>query len=1028
MSKKPKVIIVMPAYNAEKTLEKTFRDIPKGLADEVILVDDNSKDNTVKVARKLGITVIEHSKNLGYGGNQKTCYEAALKKGADIVVMLHPDYQYDARLLDKLIGPIKDDGYDMMFGSRIRTRKEALAGGMPKIKYFLNRIITPIENIVLGVNFSEHLSGLRAYHKRLLKKVPFKQFSNDFVFDQQMMASAVSYGFKISETPIPVRYFSESSSIKYIKGAKFLISTFLVLLQFTLHNLGVINVKYINTKKKKMPLFFLYIAILAVVFLSYGQTINMYFWQDDSALIFKLQNIDVGAGSFGSGWLGRDGLYKYLVTPFVPLYPFFGLNASWYFFGGVIMYFISAVSVFYLGKAITKNRKVAFFGALIYSAGYIGSDTMWRIINSYQTAIAVVLLSLSTITYKKYTEKKSIFLYLVAFMFFLVTLEVGFIRGHGIIFIIAALEAIYNFDRYSIFRTIPFVGLYYRYYLLGNVSSSHLRDYFSLIFSKQFFETISVPVETFKNAIIPDLIKINGWLVLTTIMVLGILKRNREILFLSVFVFANFVTYIIHYPDQTLASTHRYLTTSFAGSSVLISLIFYNLFEKRRLYGKMCAVVILSLLTLVNIEEYRIVNERSLPAKRFYSALKNEIPEIGKGSELFFDVRQDGKSQIEFGNFFGVGSMPETTAIAIYYGIDRYDLEMTQSFREFASKINERNIKPEKIYSFYYSTFTGLKNTTKQVREELFGHNDEKVVNNMNEINLHRISPVIFTFTPEISFSEYIPNVKHEIIVGKYLNYLESRNKFYSTSVASTSSEWKYQERRYIIDKNPLTAWRGHRMYWHYEKHEEVELDLKDDRSVSAVRIFNGTVTNSPSAFTIYCFNSYWKRVLGHKNQIRSDGEITTVKFPSHICSRLKIDVTSTIGGDSPEIADIEVVETGYEDINIDSFMSFLNDPLAQVQLTEQNQIRTFIQDNGWEMDVCATLNNSDSENNFCRRVLINPGTETNFLIRPGGTILRSLTIKPITGTNVKILNPHTKILSLNDLSSIGYFQEYHEN
>lgn len=246
MKKKQKVIIVMPAYNAEKTIKKTFYDIPKGLADEVILVDDASRDKTFTVAQKLGITVIKHKENLGYGGNQKTCYDEALKNGADIVIMLHPDYQYDARLLAELIKPIQTDRYDVMFGSRIRTRQEALKGGMPVLKYIINRLLTPIENIILGVNFSEHLSGLRAYSKDVLKKIPYRRFSDDFLFDQQFMASAISYGFRISEIPVPVRYFDEASSIGLKKGTIFLIGTIMVLIRFVLHKSKILKSRWFS--------------------------------------------------------------------------------------------------------------------------------------------------------------------------------------------------------------------------------------------------------------------------------------------------------------------------------------------------------------------------------------------------------------------------------------------------------------------------------------------------------------------------------------------------------------------------------------------------------------------------------------------------------------------------------------------------------------------------------------------------------------------------------------------------------------
>jgi len=219
--KKPKVIVVMPAYYAEKTIEKTFREIPKGIVSEVILVDDASSDRTSEVAKKLGITVYRHKHNLGYGGNQKTCYWEALKRNPDVVVMLHPDYQYDGSKIRGLVEPILNGDYDMMFGSRIKSRGGALVGGMPKSKYFFNRLFTLCANILLGENLSEYMSGLRAYSKKTLETVPFQKFSNDFVFDQQFTVSAIAKNLRIGEIPIPTRYHDQASSIKWFKGAKF---------------------------------------------------------------------------------------------------------------------------------------------------------------------------------------------------------------------------------------------------------------------------------------------------------------------------------------------------------------------------------------------------------------------------------------------------------------------------------------------------------------------------------------------------------------------------------------------------------------------------------------------------------------------------------------------------------------------------------------------------------------------------------------------------------------------------------------
>lgn len=247
--KNPKIIIVMPAYNAEKTLVDTYNDIPKKFRKYIILVDDKSKDQTLKVASRLNIRVIKHKKNLGYGGNQKTCYKEALKWGADAVAMLHPDYQYSAFYLDDLIKPITEKRFDFMFGSRIQSRGSTLKGGMPKLKYYTNRFFCVLQNILLGVNFTEHFSGFRAYSAKLLKTVPFNKFSNDFLFDEQMTLSVLSFNFRVGEIPIPTRYDEKSSSMTLRKGIKFVLETFKTLIVFQLHKRGLIKSNLFAPKK-----------------------------------------------------------------------------------------------------------------------------------------------------------------------------------------------------------------------------------------------------------------------------------------------------------------------------------------------------------------------------------------------------------------------------------------------------------------------------------------------------------------------------------------------------------------------------------------------------------------------------------------------------------------------------------------------------------------------------------------------------------------------------------------------------------
>ncbi|MCB4755589.1 MAG: glycosyltransferase family 2 protein [Elusimicrobia bacterium] len=247
----PKVAIVMPAYYAAKTLERTLRDIPPGSYADLILVDDASKDGTFELAKKLGIYSVRHEKNTGYGGNQKNCYRLALDRGADIVVMLHPDYQYDAKLIPYMTGLIQEGICDMILGSRIRTRHEALKGGMPLYKYLMNRLLTLTENMILGIAVSETHTGFRAYHRSVLEMVTFERNSDDFLFDQQFIIQAVHHKFRIGEIPVPTRYFSEASSISFKRSVVYGLGTLWALVRFILHQLRL--VKYSLLEPKAFP-------------------------------------------------------------------------------------------------------------------------------------------------------------------------------------------------------------------------------------------------------------------------------------------------------------------------------------------------------------------------------------------------------------------------------------------------------------------------------------------------------------------------------------------------------------------------------------------------------------------------------------------------------------------------------------------------------------------------------------------------------------------------------------------------------
>ena len=247
--RRPNVVVVMPAYNAAQTLERTYADIPHDLIGRIILVDDVSKDETVDIARQLGLDVIIHQQNLGYGGNQKTCYRAALEQGADVVVMLHPDYQYDATRIPELIAPILAGEKHLMLGSRFLG--DPLAGGMPKWKFIANRFLTIVENVAFGLHLSEYHTGLRAYSRRLLETIPYHANSDDFVFDQELIAQVVAAGMRerIGEIAVPTRYFQEASSVGFRRSVVYGLSTLRVVARYILHRLRVRPSKKLTARR-----------------------------------------------------------------------------------------------------------------------------------------------------------------------------------------------------------------------------------------------------------------------------------------------------------------------------------------------------------------------------------------------------------------------------------------------------------------------------------------------------------------------------------------------------------------------------------------------------------------------------------------------------------------------------------------------------------------------------------------------------------------------------------------------------------
>jgi glycosyltransferase involved in cell wall biosynthesis len=234
----PRVVVVMPAYNAGRTLRMTYMELPHDAVDLVILVDDGSTDDTVAIARELNLKLFLHDRNYGYGANQKTCYTEALRAGADVIVMVHPDYQYDPRLLPDVIRPILHGAADVVLGSRLKSGS-ALSGGMPWWKYLANRFLTGVENLVFGLYLSEYHTGYRAYRREVLETVNFPLNADRFIFDQEIMAQIVEAGFRITEVPVPTRYFAEASSASFTASVRYGLGILWLVTRYVMHRIGL---------------------------------------------------------------------------------------------------------------------------------------------------------------------------------------------------------------------------------------------------------------------------------------------------------------------------------------------------------------------------------------------------------------------------------------------------------------------------------------------------------------------------------------------------------------------------------------------------------------------------------------------------------------------------------------------------------------------------------------------------------------------------------------------------------------------
>ncbi len=865
------------------------------------------------------------------------------------------------------------------------------------------------------------------------------------------------------------------------------------------------------------------LAILVAVLLAYGQTLRMYFWQDDSAIIFKLQHLQGPAGSFGEGMIG-SGPYKYLISFFVPFFPFFKLEPFYYFLVGFLSYLVVVFVFSLLVKELFKEaknteRKVAvFFATLVFAAGYVGSDIMFRISNSWQSNLGLTLAIASfTLFIKSIKERnKKLAYYLLSLFIFWTCTEFVYVRSHSLIFPILATDIlIVGFQLKigkilsTLFRQIPFWLIFYVRYLKGeSMGSSALTKIINdLLHGK--LEVLTGFIATVGNGFVPDVLqsrlikffpnKFNMLYLLLFVIItcvifaffklekskkyltaaflfLGYLLnryfigqdlywyRTKEafiagasgiyvsilLIFLTIFLWKKYKVvaisiilgyliftsqifgYFIQYPDSIFSTTHRYLNYPFIGYCLVIAGLSYALFKVNKKTGifLLSGVVVTNLVLGIHYQ-LKLVKERSIPTRNFYIDLKSFVPNVIKGTAFYFDVKADPFLRQQFNDFFSVGSMPNSTALAIYYGVDRNEIKFITEIDDLLFKLSTKEINSENLYTFYYGD-EGLIDTTLDFRKALFGGSKKVFAG----------SPVMLKVPIKVHLEEgnisypysFSGKLKRDFTLAEKLNfisYLTSRLEYYRNIKARSLSEWKFQEIANITDNDVNTSWRGHRIYWHDNRHDEVLLDLGTTKVINRLIWVNWIRTLAPTGYKIETSSDgkKWLKVKEVSNGLkREDGERVIEVFKDIPARYVKLSIKETQSGDAPAISEIEVVESKHN-LDINKAFEFLHDPFAYIENT--NEMRTVLSGIYPFLNIRVSWV-TDKGSSFSLQPIkkLNEYYYFNEILTPGGTEFLDLNLK-VAGAPLVITKQGSILLrnpSLVELDNLSLIKKLSEN
>lgn len=837
------------------------------------------------------------------------------------------------------------------------------------------------------------------------------------------------------------------------------------------------------------PFSFCLITLAFIIFLSYGQATNFALWQDDNALIFKLQHLEEQAGVFGAGPFGL-GAYRYISVPYIPIYKIFYLNTAAFYIWAIFFYFLASVSIFFLARALTKNNLLSLLSGAIFAAGYVGSDGILRLFNSIQTSYSVIFICLLFIFLYRFTTTKKASDYILALVFFFIALETAFIRTQylilpTILFFALFITCLKSFSGVvsGILSLSPFLAAYLFLILKYPDPRSALVWEFvqgllsgTIQYAHSFFGTIgnivlpnpliaflfsqtniiskdltnkSILLETvfliffiflLKSILRKEKIVVRvgftlleitwfilqwaffhdsellirhsitehamhvfanfiggSFLIICAAVILVVLKKNQRVGFSLIFflswLLSNILVYSTYIPFTPFETFNRYLVHSLAGYALFITLIMFTLLGKK-------AVIFLSLIIVMNIGfsidyQHRFIIEKSVPTKKFYNDLKSFLPQIPKGAILYFDIAADEVSEQQFRDFFSVASMPNETAIAIRYGIDRYDLTITSNFEEFITLLEGKPL--DLAYSFFYNS-EDLKNTTNLMRSNLSaGGKIEIDLKKIGDLSL--ITPAVLEFRakaiPKISIQQNCPIFPGDRNI--FFHYLLSRDAFYKEVSVKTNSHAKYQTTDFLTDGKTDTFWRGHRGWWHEQEKDEVLLDLGKIKSVGQLLWVNAYANSTPVNYSIEASvdGIYWqslKKIMAGK---KDNNQLIIENFNPLQTRFIKVVIEDTFDNDSPAIGEIEVIENEFIHIDKNQLSALEKYAFCIGNELEKDILLEFIRKRGLEATI--SWKTDKSIDNVVRLNLQVDSLYHNYkvVLPAGGTKLNELRIEP---------------------------------